>query len=119
GLYHGGLLIVERVARQHFGFEPKGLPGQVWTFAAVLVGWVFFRATSMTQAMTFLQKMTFLAPPHAGMLGAINFLRPDTAFYLALGLTLALVPLSLPRTIASSTTMLATQRLATFALFIV
>jgi alginate O-acetyltransferase complex protein AlgI len=118
GLYHGGLLIVERIGRQHFGFEPRGLLGQTWTFLAIVIGWVFFRSTTMTQAMAFLGEMTFLTGPHDSPLGVLNFLRPDAAFYLALGLLLALVPLNLSRMKPSGAVTIAAQRLATLGLFL-
>jgi alginate O-acetyltransferase complex protein AlgI len=118
GLYHGALLMAERVEHQNFGLDPRGPLGQAWTFLAVVVGWVFFRSTSISQAVTFLREMTFLREPHDVQFGVVNFLPPDKAFYLATGLALALVPLELPRLTAPHTVTLATQRLAILALFL-
>ncbi|WP_219495489.1 MBOAT family O-acyltransferase [Nonomuraea coxensis] len=59
GLYHGALLVVERL----LGWDRP--PGAVWALALrraatlllVVVGWVFFRAESMTQAWGMLRAM--------------------------------------------------------------
>ncbi|GAA1723091.1 MBOAT family protein [Nonomuraea bangladeshensis] len=59
GLYHGGLLVAERL----LGWDRP--PGTVWTLALrraatlllVVVGWVFFRAKSMSEAWSMLRAM--------------------------------------------------------------
>ncbi|MFI6990740.1 MBOAT family O-acyltransferase [Nonomuraea wenchangensis] len=59
GLYHGALLVAERL----LGWDRP--PRTVWTLALrravtlllVVVGWVFFRATSMTEAWSMLRAM--------------------------------------------------------------
>jgi alginate O-acetyltransferase complex protein AlgI len=60
GLFHGGLLAVERVG---LGRRLQGLwaPLQhAYTWLAVMVGWVFFRAESIPQATAFLGAMVGL-----------------------------------------------------------
>lgn len=57
GLYHGLLLIFERFAKHHFDFEPSGLLGNVYTFLAVMVGWISFRSTSFPQAERFISEL--------------------------------------------------------------
>jgi alginate O-acetyltransferase complex protein AlgI len=61
GFYHGTLLVLQRVCRL-----PAWLAGQaarplwtVLTFLSVLVGWVFFRAQSFTEAGTMLTRMAW------------------------------------------------------------
>ena len=44
GLYHGVLLVIERLLKDHGGYEPSGLAGTVYTFSMVTIGWVFFRS---------------------------------------------------------------------------
>jgi alginate O-acetyltransferase complex protein AlgI len=119
GLFHGALLIIERVLRQQWNVVPSGLVGQVWTLLMVLVGWVFFRSTSLSQAMAFLGHMTLLAGHKAGIPTAINFLPPDRALYLLLGIVIALTPLQ--RLFVGSVSTLPTAaaaRLASLLLFV-
>lgn len=94
GMYHGLLLVVERVLKNRLGFEPRGPLGVIVTFVLVTVGWVFFRSTSIGGAFAYL----------ATMLGAVNhanvlpthafgdFLTASTAFYLVIAICFALVP---------------------------
>jgi len=60
GLYHGTLLVLHRLA-QATGWRPwpRGLAVAV-TFLSVVVGWVFFRATDMTMAVSLLSAMSGL-----------------------------------------------------------
>ncbi len=92
GLYHGGLLTIERVLAEALNLKPAGLVGRVWTMLAVLVGWVFFRAADMNQASEFFQSMAFLSSPQNGIYQAINFLPLDRMSYLILGAIIALYP---------------------------
>lgn len=57
GLYHGALLVGERLLRLRFGFEPTGPLGRGLTLLLVIIGWVIFRATSWSQATVFLSAM--------------------------------------------------------------
>ena len=61
GLYHGALLLVERVLKMRWGIQPNGWSGQTLTFILVLISWVFFRAHSLPEALTFLKAMFGLA----------------------------------------------------------
>ena len=63
GIYHGSLLIVERVLRSRFNFSPSGLFGQASTFLLVMLGWVLFRASSLPVAINYLAIMAGL-PAH-------------------------------------------------------
>jgi len=67
GLYHGALLIIER----GFGLDgPPSAPGRVvprraLTFLLVVFGWVFFRSTDLSQALTMIGHM--LLPDLTGL----------------------------------------------------
>lgn len=79
GAYHGCLLSLHRVIREHSGsslFFDRLLPGLAGrtvrvaaTFLAVTVGWVIFRASTLTDSLHILQRMFIptagesLAPP--------------------------------------------------------
>jgi alginate O-acetyltransferase complex protein AlgI len=93
GLFHGLLLVIERVLRQRWSLEPSGISGQVWTVLMVMIGWVFFRATSIAQALSFLEQMSFLGERHPQAASALYFLRPDLACYLGLGIFITLFPI--------------------------
>lgn len=88
GAFHGVF-----VSADHFGLTRvwARLPrfvGVAVTFFLVVVGWVFFRATSMEQALTLLQAMAGFGPGTARLL-------PDAlqATVLAFGLAIAFMPL--------------------------
>jgi alginate O-acetyltransferase complex protein AlgI len=60
GALHGAYLIIQQTWKSYsFVRIPKFL-AQVMTFLAVVVGWVFFRSSSITQAFSFLEKMFFI-----------------------------------------------------------
>jgi alginate O-acetyltransferase complex protein AlgI len=62
GLYHGIWLVLERLARGRLSRIPLPIRW-VYTALAILVGWIFFRSTSMPQAFQFLKLMFGLASP--------------------------------------------------------
>ena len=92
GAIHGGGLIVERlakrvlqhpVAQRRFGAVGPVLGrvfGFLFTAAVVLVGWVFFRAASIDQAIDILSRMTTLGRLQYGTFTALSL----PAFELAL-----------------------------------
>jgi alginate O-acetyltransferase complex protein AlgI len=93
GFYHGALLIAERIAAAQLRWRPSGLPGIAVTFALVTIGWVFFRAPSLGDALTYLEAMFALAPPAIEYHSALSNLTPDIVSYLAAGLFFAFAPL--------------------------
>ena len=72
GLYHGALLIIER------GFQVDGAPTsprallarRALTFLLVVFGWVLFRSTDMTQALTIIGHM--LLPDFSGLTDVVG-----------------------------------------------
>ncbi len=58
GLFHGGLLVLERINRQRSLFAGVWAPFQhLYVLLMVMVGWVFFRAETFGQAWAFLRAM--------------------------------------------------------------
>ena len=51
GLYHGFFLVIERILKNKFGFRMTGICGRAITFFIVMLGWVFFRADSIEDAL--------------------------------------------------------------------
>jgi alginate O-acetyltransferase complex protein AlgI len=93
GLYHGGLLVVERFLHQHFRWRASGIPGVALCFALVTIGWVPFRIDDPGAAITLLRTM-FLG----GSAGPVDYplsyyLSRDVVFYLAVALTFAFIPM--------------------------
>ena len=57
GLYHGVLLVLHRAVPFPLSGAVGRCVGRVLTFLAVLVGWVFFRAATLTYAAGFLRAL--------------------------------------------------------------
>ena len=71
GLYHGGLLVIERVTGWGRVRTGIALVGQrVVTFLLVVVGWVFFRAPTVTDAFHMLGRM--FVPSGVGLPATVN-----------------------------------------------
>ena len=82
GLYHGLFLVLERGP---FGKFIDSLPGVIrhlYVVLIVMVGWVFFRAETLEQAITYITSLgNFSSPPY---LDAKLFAGMNTEFYIAL-----------------------------------
>lgn len=94
GMYHGALMVIERVTGVGTR-EPRGaaewIGRRALTFLLVVVGWVFFRALGMQQALDFLRVMfipTFGPVPDA-VLAAVSV---QGLVMLAIGLLVVLLP---------------------------
>jgi alginate O-acetyltransferase complex protein AlgI len=92
GLYHGLLLTLERVLRSSWGVMPSGLFGMPGTGLLVLVGWVPFRATSLTEAGHVLKTMFGFGQGEAVFYSLDYFLSGKHVAYIVLALLVALVP---------------------------
>lgn len=57
GAYHGAFLIFERVMRDRFHFQLKGIVGNAVTLLIVMAGWVFFRSNTLSDAVGYLSVM--------------------------------------------------------------
>lgn len=83
GLYHGAFLVLERIALGR-RLESSAAPlRHAYTLLVVMLGWVFFRATSFNHAASFLSAM-------AGLGGGTN-VEYSPAVYLSSDVVLALV----------------------------
>jgi alginate O-acetyltransferase complex protein AlgI len=92
GLYHGSLLIIERLAAMHLRWRPSGFPCTAATFALVTIGWVFFRSPSLAAAGHYLTAMFLLGPPASAHQPIASYLTPDLLCYLAIGVVFAFAP---------------------------
>lgn len=66
GLYHGGFLLLERAGFGKVLARAPRLLRHAYALLAVGVGWVFFRAESLPQALTYLAAMASFTTPAAG-----------------------------------------------------
>jgi alginate O-acetyltransferase complex protein AlgI len=93
GIYHGGILVAERLASHHWNFKTSGWAGQAWTFFLVMIGWVFFRSPNFSTAMDFFRAMAGF-PQLAGFqyfkLG--YYLDRAALTYLIAGFVIVLIP---------------------------
>jgi len=94
GMWHGLLLVTERWGQERFGWTSKGILGTALTFVLVIIGWVPFRADSLTDAVMFLSHMFGLAAgPSAAELPIWFYLTPDVWFCLTLATIFSWVPI--------------------------
>lgn len=93
GLYHGTLLVIERVYKNRVGPLPQGpLPWAV-TFLLLMLSWVLFRSPDLTTAVHYFATLFGLSQPTAVYYGFWYFLTAQKAAFLACGLFFALAPL--------------------------
>jgi alginate O-acetyltransferase complex protein AlgI len=92
GLYHGFWLAAERMYEVYVAPLPRGPIAWARTFLIVTVGWVFFRSSSMEQALHFLSTMFGLSSGTAIYYDLAWFLAPRSVFFMLCGLAFALYP---------------------------
>lgn len=120
GLFHGAFLASERFVLHRWNSQPRGYFGQLYTLIAITCGWVLFRAADLTQAGMFFRQMRVIEGHHESWAVDWQILPADQAFYLLLGIVLALFPVraafGLDRFGDAG---LALKRLATLLLFVI
>lgn len=92
GLFHGLLLVIERVMRNRWAIEPSGLIGWGITLVLVMIGWVFFRSDTVSGAFGFLAAMFGLGQATEEAHVVAFYLTPDKLFFMALGVLVSLFP---------------------------
>ena len=92
GLYHGFWLATERMYVTYVGPLPDGLLAWARTFLIVVVGWVFFRATSMEHAFHILSTMFGFSSATVVYYDLSSFLVPRNALFIVCGLGFATYP---------------------------
>jgi alginate O-acetyltransferase complex protein AlgI len=91
GLYHGTWLVAERLYRNHFGELPRGVVPWFITLLAIMVGWVFFRSSNMSQAVSYLSILFGIVSNESAYL-IESFLTTERAIVLGIGGLIALWP---------------------------
>ena len=92
GIYHGVLLIIERLLISRYGFATSGWLGQAWTFLLVMIGWVFFRTSSLSVAINYLAVMGGIPPSQASMPITPIILGADEVTFLLVATVCAIFP---------------------------
>lgn len=92
GLFHGALLVIERLLRLRFKFEPRGVLGQAVTLLLVMIGWVFFRAPTWSKATEFLGAMFGHTEPGWRYLDVTQFVDGAVASWFVVGVLLVFFP---------------------------
>ena len=92
GIYHGTLLIIERNLLSSFGFAMSGWMGQAVTFLLVMIGWVFFRASSLSEAVDYLAVMTSIGAEHSAVRTLPILLSADQVTFLIIASVCAVFP---------------------------
>ncbi len=95
GLWHGSFLVIERVRTgirnpQSTGLNEEGILAwpiwpHVYTLIIVMIGWVFFRAETLPEAMTFLKAMAGLTGAAPTTYTVSWYLTPELWLALAAG----------------------------------
>ena len=88
GLFHGAFLVVERMVGRGSPRAPAGLwrvIGHAYALVVVMVGWVFFRAGSLTEAGHLLAAMAGVRSAASPIFDLSWYLTPDVVLALAAG----------------------------------
>lgn len=91
GIYHGGLLVIERLNRNTVGLSIPAVLSWPLTMLLVMIGWVFFRAGTMTHAFQILRAMLGLGSA-TSVYDIAAFITPDKIVFFAIGVVVALLP---------------------------
>ena len=62
GVYHGAFLVLERVLRDKWKFQMKGILGNIITMLVVMFGWILFNSGSFSDAISFIRAMFGMNP---------------------------------------------------------
>jgi alginate O-acetyltransferase complex protein AlgI len=84
GLFHGAFLIIERIGLRNW-LERRRVVQHVYTLLVVMVGWVFFRSSSFTEASEFLARMSFLGEHNGEFFTLAQCVNPTLVIALAIG----------------------------------
>ena len=93
GLFQGTLLMIERYALNKWNIIPNGIVGQSYTLLMLMIGWVFFRSTSLTEAFSFLGNMFSLTNHTINSPDLYAVASMDQLFFLLVGALIAIVPI--------------------------
>jgi len=85
GLFHGVLLVLERAGLAKGLRRLPGIVQHAYTLAAVMVGWVFFRADKLADGVRYLSAMAGLNERNSSTVGVAVYFTPDVTVALVVG----------------------------------
>jgi alginate O-acetyltransferase complex protein AlgI len=91
GLYHGLLLIIERIYMARYGKLPRGLLAWATTLLLIMIGWVFFRSATLPDAFNYIFVL-FGIVQNEGAVWTQTYLTGEAMIVLGVGSFLALAP---------------------------
>ena len=119
GLYHGTMLVIERVYRTSVGPLPNGPLAWTATFLLLMLSWVLFRSPDLTTAMHYFATLFGLSQPTVVYYGFWYFLTGQKVTFLTCGLFFALAPLEgFSYRVAGDTAAMATRSLLALAVYL-
>ena len=89
GLWHGAFLVFERLGIARLLDRSVPAVRHLYTMLVVMIGWVFFRADTLEHAWTFLKAMAGAGQPSHLAPHVLQFLTPETATALVIGVVAA------------------------------
>ncbi|CAO3409626.1 Probable poly(beta-D-mannuronate) O-acetylase (EC 2.3.1.-) [Azospirillum largimobile] len=89
GLWHGAFLVFERLGIARLLDRSVPAVRHVYTLLVVMIGWVFFRADTLGHAWIFLKAMAGAGQPSPLAPHVLQFLTPETATALVIGMVAA------------------------------
>ncbi len=89
GLWHGAFLVFERLGIARLLDRSVPAVRHLYTMLVVMIGWVFFRADTLEHAWTFLKAMAGTGQPSHLAPHVLQFLTPETATALVIGVVAA------------------------------
>ncbi len=92
GLYHGLLLVVERILKNRFGFVASGFAGMLATNLLVMFGWVVFAMPTFPAAVSYISAMFTWSAPSCQFFGVGYYLTNDKATILIAAIVIAIFP---------------------------
>lgn len=105
GLFQGLLLMIERYASHQWNIIPKGIAGQCYTLLMLMIGWVFFRSDSLTEAFHYLGKMFYFFRQQPNAPNFHDIASIDQTFFFIVGIILAIIPFKYSIPIKNSMTL--------------
>ncbi|MGD0099336.1 MAG: MBOAT family O-acyltransferase [Acidobacteriota bacterium] len=95
GMYYGLLLVAELILKDRFKIRISGIPGNLYTMLAVMIGWVIFRNANLNSSLDFLRLLFGFHPKASAFMffPLRYYLQNDVIFYLAAAVLFAWLPL--------------------------
>jgi alginate O-acetyltransferase complex protein AlgI len=90
GMYHGLLLVLERIGRSRGVLRSRGIYRHLYVIPAFIIGWVFFRAETLPQALAFLRAMAGQASGAGQLYYPALYLNREILCAIGVGAVLAL-----------------------------